>query len=207
METSAAGRAFIANNEWKPKSKVCGWDEKKQLYLPYKDYKGFWTLGIGHLIVGNEDFSAGRTEQQVDELFARDLKKYERAVLENVTVPLTQNEFDALVDFCFNEGVGAVSPLKNSAIKALNLGHRELVPRLLLPWDVTAGVHDKGLRNRRIAEGKLFMQAEPGLEKTQPVLIPEPIPLIPAPPPIVAITPPVNLSWFSKLFAFIVKLF
>ncbi len=166
MITSAKGRLFISRNEWKPRSKICGWDETRQLYFPYKDYKGFWTFGIGHLLGDGKqapgpEWTVGRTEAQVDELFASDLKRYEQAVLNNVTVPLEQNEFDALVDFCFNEGTKSVLPSQNSAIRALNEGKRELVPALLLPWDKTDGVHDAGLKKRRQAEGYLFTHPYP----------------------------------------------
>ncbi len=174
MITSKLGRQFLSHNEWIPRTAVCGWDEAKQLYFPYLDYVGkkllkageqeeaqkYLTVGIGHL-VGAGNFSAGLTEDQVAELFAQDLGKYEAAVSENVTVPLEQHEFDALVSFCFNEGVGAVNPAKNSAIRALNQGKRQLVPSLLLPWDITNGRHDPGLRNRRKAEGYLFSHPYP----------------------------------------------
>ncbi|HEY2583050.1 MAG TPA: lysozyme [Mucilaginibacter sp.] len=53
------------------------------------------------------------SEAQADALFRNTLGQYESAVNEQVKVPITQNQFDALVSFCYNEGTGA---LKDSTL-------------------------------------------------------------------------------------------
>lgn len=168
MKTSTLGRAFIEKNEWVARSVRCGWDEARQLYLPYLDYNGFPTFGIGHLIQHGENFSAGRTAQQVEDLFAFDLIRFEDAVAQYVKVDLEQHEYDALVDFAYNTGAGKLNPNDNTnnpggntAIRMLNMGRKDLVPQYLLPYDMSAGRHDKNLRNRRIAEGYVWTHPYP----------------------------------------------
>lgn len=165
---SPTGCTFIAKQEWRPFSPRCGWNNDLGLYFPYKDYKGFWTFGIGHLILTGEDFNDGRTFQQVDELFKVDLVKYETPVqyLNSLLAAkgiaqLEDHEFDPLVDFAFNEGVGSLDPTGNSAVRALLAGRRQDVPALLLPWDVTGGVHDPGLHHRRESEGYVWSHPYP----------------------------------------------
>lgn len=200
MKTSKAGAERISKHEWVPKSKRCGWDPVKQLYLPYKDYKGFLTLGCGHLVKPGENFSAGVTEERVAQIFAADLTPLEEAIAEHVKVPLTQNQFDALISFGFNCGKGALSPKTNTAIRMLNLGKYELVPKFLEPWNKSDGVFDANLLNRRKAEGALFATPDPepqhevGVLQPSPAPIPEPEPEPVADVPVVVIKP-----WWRKL--------
>lgn len=163
MKTSATGEAFIAHWEWIPRSKRCGWDPVRQLYFPYKDYRGFPTMGIGHLIRKDDDFSNGLTEDGVQQLFAGDLAPVETAIEKYVVVPLTQHQFDALVDFGFNAGTERLNPFDNpsnpggnSAIRLLNAGRYELVPEHLEAYCKSAGQDDPGLLSRRKAEGAMW---------------------------------------------------
>ena len=72
----------------------------------YKDSAGYPTIGTGHLIRKGEDFSAGLTTEQAQDLLQKDLVRFEAVVNEKVTVALTQNQYDALVSFAFNVGDG-----------------------------------------------------------------------------------------------------
>ena len=64
----------------------------------YKDTKGLWTIGVGHLIKADEQHLINETltDEQVKELLKSDLKWCSEAVETSVKVPLTQNQFDAL---------------------------------------------------------------------------------------------------------------
>lgn len=170
MKTSPLGLAFIQRNEWVPRSARCGWNEAKQLYFPYKDYKGFPTMGCGHLIRPTDNFSQGLTEAQVVGLLASDLASVEKAINENIKVSLTQNRFDALADFGFNLGVGALRQEKNTFIRLLNIGRYDDVARidpqgkvegLILEWCHVGKDFDKGLYNRRMAEAHLWTMPYP----------------------------------------------
>lgn len=74
----------------------------------YPDMAGYLTIGTGHLVRPGEDFSAGITEEQRIELLQSDLGVAERSVLRLIGVPLTDNQYGALVSFCFNLGGGAL---------------------------------------------------------------------------------------------------
>src|SRR5580698_4976530 len=86
-----------------------------QLYI---DVAGFPTIGYGHRVVPPESlppeaFPNGISEPQADTILASDVSTAERAVCSLVKVALTQGQYDALVDFCFNLGAGR---LKNSTL-------------------------------------------------------------------------------------------
>ena len=131
----------------------------------YNDPSGNCTIGAGHLVhLGPCDgrsseaaFSHGITEEQAYDLLAADVANAEQAVHELVTVPLTQNQFDALVSFVFNVGRGN---FENSDLLArLNQGEYEAVPDELKRWVYGSdGILLQGLQTRRNAEGILFSE-------------------------------------------------
>ena len=59
------------------------------------------TIGYGHVVKDDEDFSAGIDESQAEELLRQDAQIAERAVLRLINVPLTDGQFDALVSFTY----------------------------------------------------------------------------------------------------------
>ena len=62
------------------------------------------TIGYGHLIKPNEDFRNGISESKATELLRADIATAERAVRDKITVPLSQNQFDALTSLAYNIG-------------------------------------------------------------------------------------------------------
>lgn len=102
----------------------------------YRDSVGVWTIGIGHTSdAGPPQVTAGMsiTRAEVDSIFRRDLVQYEKAVDEAITVPITQNEFDALVSFCFNIGTGGFK--KSSVVRKLNAKDRKGAADAFLLWN------------------------------------------------------------------------
>lgn len=116
--------------------------------LPYLDVAGRPTCGYGHLIKAGEDFSAGITEAQAQDLLQADVETAEKAVNAHIPAWCNQNQFDALVDFTFN--LGAV-PLQ----LLLSHGWAE-VPDQMPRWCHAGGVSVPGLVRRRQAEVDLF---------------------------------------------------
>ena len=80
------------------------------------------TIGYGH--TGADVYVGQRiTEAEAEALLKADLNRFESAVSRLITVPLTQHEFDAIVSFAFNCGVGA---LEDSTFrKRMNAGEEK----------------------------------------------------------------------------------
>jgi len=94
------------------------------------------------------------TDQQVLDLLSQDVNPAAAAVTTRVTVTLSQNQFDALVSFTFNVGIGAFSG--STLLKVLNQGQYNQVPDQLLRWNKAGGKVVPGLTNRRQNEIKLW---------------------------------------------------
>ncbi|MCC2110947.1 MAG: lysozyme [Hyphomicrobiales bacterium] len=123
----------------------------------YLDAVGIRTIGYGHTsMAGSPRVTAGMTitEPQAEAILLNDLKKYEKAVRHAVEVPLNDNQYAALVSFCYNVGPGNFR--KSSALRYLNQGHYDQVPRRLALWNKAGGRVLRGLVRRRKAEGELF---------------------------------------------------
>jgi len=124
----------------------------------YLDAAGLPTIGYGHLIRAGEDFAAGVTEAQALDLLANDVQAAERSVLRLINVPLTNNEFDALVSFTFNLGAGALQ--RSTLRRKLNRDEREAAAEEFLKWVWAGGRRLKGLIRRRDAERALFLEPD-----------------------------------------------
>lgn len=120
----------------------------------YKDAVGKDTIGIGHLIKAGEYFTT-LTQQQAEDLLAKDLKQFEIGVMTAVKVALTQNQFDALVSFSFNLGLGNLN--SSTLLKKLNAGDYQGAADEFPKWNRAGGKVLQGLTNRRIAERELFL--------------------------------------------------
>lgn len=121
----------------------------------YQDVVGKWTIGYGHLILSTESFPRPITLVQADALLRQDLAVSEAGVNKWVSMALTQNQFDALVSFTFNLGVGN---LQNSTLlKMLNQGQLQAAADQFLRWNKAGGKEVPGLTRRRIAERSLFL--------------------------------------------------
>lgn len=130
----------------------------------YKCPAGVWTIGVGHTgKVGLKKICKGMkiTNIQSTALLKADIKAFEKAVNTYVSVKLTQNQFDALVSFAFNEGAGNLK--KSTLLKKLNAGDYIGASKEFLKWNKADIDNDgelevlKGLTRRRYAEQKLFM--------------------------------------------------
>jgi lysozyme len=120
----------------------------------YNDVNGFPTIGYGHRLQKGESFPDGIDEQKATSMLIADVRAAEQAVARLVKVPLSQGQFDALVDFCFNLGAGRLS--SSTLLKVLNSGRYEDAAEQLLRWDVAGGQENAGLKARRSAELALW---------------------------------------------------
>lgn len=112
-----------------------------------------WTIGVGHAATGLPPKPcAGMTitEAQCDDLLAKDLAPVEATIAKAVTVPLSQNEWDALASLGFNIGVSGEA--HSTVIKRLNLGDVAGAADAFLMWEKPVS-----LTSRRVAERAQFL--------------------------------------------------
>lgn len=95
------------------------------------------------------------TEVQAKALMLATLVTYEDAVNRYVKVPLTQNQFDALVDFAYNAGTKAL--LTSRLLVKLNAGKYVEASQEFPKWVYAGGKKLPGLVRRREAEKELFL--------------------------------------------------
>ena len=121
--------------------------------VAYQDSVGVWTIGYGH----TKDVWEDRLiiKKTADRLLAEDLAEFEKYVDNLVEVPLTQNQFDALVAWTFNLGPTNLS--ESTLLKKLNAGDYDSVPDEMRRWNKAGGKVLDGLVRRREAEAQLFI--------------------------------------------------
>jgi lysozyme len=118
----------------------------------YQDSVGVWTIGYGH----TKGVKAGDTctAAQADKWLREDLAASVACVNRLVTATINQHQFDALVDFVFNLGCGALGG--SELLRLLNAGKYGEAALQFLRWNHAGGVEVKGLTTRRKAEAALF---------------------------------------------------
>ena len=126
---------------------------------PYRCPAGLWTVGVGHLIGDGKslpsEWNRTFTPAEIDAILKRDLRRFELGVRKMLpNVPLRQHEFDALVSFCFNLGLGCFQ--RSTIRQALLRGDKEAAIESLLKYCRAGGRVLKGLQLRREAEAKMF---------------------------------------------------
>lgn len=95
------------------------------------------------------------TKEKAEQYLANDLVKFEAAVTSAVKVPLTQNQFDALVSFTYNLGAGNLN--SSTLLKMLNAGDYKGAADQFMRWVSPGSAVEAGLRRRRTAERALFL--------------------------------------------------
>jgi lysozyme len=120
----------------------------------YTDVAGFRTIGFGHRLTPAEAYPTGITQAEGEAILSRDLAIAESAVERLVKVPLTQGQFDALVDFVFNLGAGRLA--SSTLLSYLNTGKFDEASWQLLAWDHAGSREIAALKSRREAEFLLW---------------------------------------------------
>lgn len=125
----------------------------------YLDSAGIATIGWGSIKYPNGNkvkLGDKITKNQAKQYKLHDLKEFESTVNTSVKVPLTQNQYDALVSLSYNIGSGA---FKNSTLlKKLNSGDYKGAAEQFLVWNKVNSKMVQGLVNRREAERNLFLK-------------------------------------------------
>jgi lysozyme len=119
----------------------------------YCDCAGVWTIGYGHV---GPAFSKGMKidAAMAEALLRADIAEAVACVNGTVTATISQNQFDAMVDFCFNAGRGNF--LQSTLRRKTNLGDFEGAEAQFGLWVHAGGEVAAGLVRRRRAEAKVF---------------------------------------------------
>ena len=126
---------------------------------PYRCPANLWTVGVGHLI-GNgkllpDSYNRTFTKEEIDALLVRDLNRFERGISKMLpNVPLRQHEFDAIISFCFNLGLGCFQ--RSTLRQALLRGDKKAAMESLVKYCRAGGKILRGLQIRRLDEKALF---------------------------------------------------
>ena len=119
----------------------------------YKCSAGVWTIGYGHTHGVREGDTC--TQELANEWLIDDIRETQLLLAHYVNVPVTQNEFIALVSLAFNVGIGAL--MKSKLLRKLNSGDRDGAAEEFLDFDLANGKKVAGLTRRRKAEHDLFL--------------------------------------------------
>lgn len=118
-------------------------------YKPVSSEK-YWTIGYGHC--GADVYEGMRiTLEEADKMFLRDLEKF-ICYVNNLHRPLSQDQFDALLSFCYNCGPGNLYQLTKGR------DDMEVADKMLLYNKDASGVTLPGLVSRRKWEHDLFIK-------------------------------------------------
>jgi lysozyme len=120
----------------------------------YLDQGGVVTIGIGH--TGSVGMGDRCTQEQAYVWLREDIKEAEEAVNRLVKVPLTQNQYDALVDFTFN--LGGANLAKSTLLRLINKRQYIEAAEEFIRWNRAGGFVRAGLTRRRLAEKELFLR-------------------------------------------------
>lgn len=115
---------------------------------------GYPTIGYGHRIMKNESFTL-MSKKTGEDILKKDLDFFESVVNRYVEVNLTQNQFDALVSFAFNVGMGNF--FRSTLRRFLNKEQYEKAAKEFDKWVYSQGKVLLGLAKRRKAEKELFL--------------------------------------------------
>jgi lysozyme len=126
---------------------------------PYRCAANLWTCGVGHLIGDGKSLpdSWNRTfsQEEIDGLLKSDLRRFELGVSKMLpNVPLRQHEFDAIISFCFNLGLGCFQ--RSTIRQALLRGDKTQAMESLVKYCRAGGKILRGLQIRRLDERALF---------------------------------------------------
>jgi lysozyme len=120
----------------------------------YKCPASVWTIGFGH----TKGVKMGQTitKSQAETLLRGDLLPCEEYV-RGLNLELTQGQFDALVDFCFNLGTAA---LQRSTLlqKIRTKADEQTIRGEFAKWVNAGGVRLQGLVKRRAWEADRFFE-------------------------------------------------
>ena len=137
-------------------------EEEGVRYTVYRDVAGYPTVGVGHLVLPEDNLRVGDriSDEQVLRFLDRDLEKAAQGVAQLAgDLPLFQHEFDALLDLVYNVGIGNVSQSKSPRLNAaIEAGDYDAIADEL-DYRHAGGKVARGLEFRSERRAQIFMEA------------------------------------------------
>jgi lysozyme len=127
--------------------------------LPYLCPAGYKTVGYGHVIRKDEDFSIGISQEEARTLLMQDIKIAEAAVLRLTRRHLTESQFSALTSFTFNLGVARYQA--STLRQCVEMGYEDHVSLQFSRWIYSNGKKLDGLVIRRYFECEMYFNELP----------------------------------------------
>jgi lysozyme len=132
----------------------------------YNDPVGLPTFGVGHLVTAAEkkDYPVGKkiTKATSRAFLRRDVERFEDCINSSVKVPITQNQFDALLSLAFN--IGETNFKRSSVLRNLNKRQFDKAADAFTAWNKAKKNGKKivlpGLTRRRNAERSVFLSPD-----------------------------------------------
>ena len=126
---------------------------------PYRCPANLWTVGVGHLIGDGkllpDSYNRTFSQEEIDGILKSDLRRFELGVHKMLpNVSLRQHEFDAIISFCFNLGLGCFQ--RSTLRQALLRGDKKAAMESLVKYCRAGGKILRGLQIRRLDEKALF---------------------------------------------------
>ena len=126
---------------------------------PYRCPANLWTVGVGHLIGDGkllpDSYNRTFSQEEIDGILKSDLRRFELGVHKMLpNVPFRQHEFDAIISFCFNLGLGCFQ--RSTLRQALLRGDKKAAMESLVKYCRAGGKILRGLQIRRLDEKALF---------------------------------------------------
>jgi len=137
---------------------------------PYRCPAALWTIGVGHVMYPDQarlpldqrgsvalrpDDDRIFSQEEIDAILRHDLERFERGVERYCPIPLTQGQFDGLVSFAFNVGLGTLQ--RSTLRQKLLRGDAQGAADEFLKYTLAGGKVLRGLVTRRNDERAIFM--------------------------------------------------
>lgn len=126
---------------------------------------GKFTIGYGNTFY--EDGSPVRygdsiTQARAESLFLAVLAKFERDLVDLITASLTQNQWDALLSYAYNRGIGSFSGTKLRTMVNANPDDPRIADQFVIEWGSNT-TYKAALRDRRKQEAELYFSGSTGI--------------------------------------------
>lgn len=116
-------------------------------------------LTIGYGFIEGVKPGDTMTREEADARLPLELAVYENAVTGACSNPPNENEFSAMVSFCFNIGISGFR--KSTVLRSHNVGDKQAAARAFALWNKSGGVVYAGLTKRRAEEATLYLTPVP----------------------------------------------